>query len=355
MTDAGAPPEEGAGGEELREPEESGSNRKSGRDEQDQFERVEKVLFWVRRSRAAKLLPDRFLTPLDYLIHVNMQCRSHREALAGFRWSDVDGCTVPPNDHVGIPSLFIVELFTPSVKRNLDRATKRNRWETNQLRMFGRHHVPTLDEARSGNRWSWWNLGEVARRGSDVFAGDAVRRRMPKEFDHVELKALQIGQGITAVMAKFDLNDAAISRLDAVWHQAYEPEMYWGKWGREWPRPLMPDFVAFRRVQEERGRLHDAARQWFSEKLPGFFAAHGQPQPLLDIVLFDEISAYPTTRPPRGVEGAIRALGLPHTVFVQRSAKFPAMTYGQPEVIVRQDNSSPEASKSHSRITSRDV
>ena len=40
------------------------------------------------------------------------------------------------------------------------------------------------------------------RRGSNVTVGDAVRRKMPKEFDRVELKALQIGQGITAVMAK---------------------------------------------------------------------------------------------------------------------------------------------------------
>ena len=84
--------------------------------------------------------------------------------------------------------------------------------------------------------------------------------KMPEEFDRVELKALQIGQGITAVMAKFDLNDAAISRLDEAWHRDYKPEMYWGKRGGRWPRPLDPDFVAFRRVQEERGRLHGVAR-----------------------------------------------------------------------------------------------
>jgi hypothetical protein len=183
--------------------------------------------------------------------------------------------------------LFVVELFPPSVKENLDRAIKRNRWDTKQLRMFGRHYMPTPDEARSGDRWPWWNLGEVVRRGSNVTVGDAARRKMPKEFDQVELKALQIGQGITAVMTKFDLNDAAISRLDEAWHRDYQPEMYWGKRGGEWPRPLSPDFVAFRRVQEERGRLHDAARQWLSTKWPGFFATNGQPQPLLDIVLLE--------------------------------------------------------------------
>ena len=69
--------------------------------------------------------------------------------------------------------------------------------------------MPKLDEARSGDTWTWWNLGEAVRRGSGVIVGDATQGKMPAEFDSVELKALQIGQGITAVMAKFDLNDAA--------------------------------------------------------------------------------------------------------------------------------------------------
>ena len=62
------------------------SSRKPAPDERDRhFERVEKVLYWVRRTRAAKLAPDRFLTPIDYLINLNMQYRSHRRALAGVR------------------------------------------------------------------------------------------------------------------------------------------------------------------------------------------------------------------------------------------------------------------------------
>jgi hypothetical protein len=202
MTDEGDSPEAGPAGEQPQQPAAARSSRKPAPDERDRiFERIQRVLYWVRRSRAARLAPDRFLTPIDYLINLNMQYRSHRRALAGFRWGDEDECTVPPTDHVRIPSLFIVELFTPSVKGNLDRAIERNRWDTKRLRMFGRHYMPTLDEARSGDRWSWWNLGEVVRRGSNVMVGDAVRRKMPFEFDRVELKALQIGQGITAVMA----------------------------------------------------------------------------------------------------------------------------------------------------------
>jgi hypothetical protein len=157
MTDAGDSPEEGKAGEEPEQPAASRSSCKPARDERDRhFERIEKVLYWVRRTRTAKLAPDRFLTPIDYLINLNMQYRDHRRALAGVRWGDEDECTVPPTDHVRIPSLFVVELFPPSVKKNLDRAIKRNRWDTKQLRMFGRHYMPTPDEARSGDGWPWW-------------------------------------------------------------------------------------------------------------------------------------------------------------------------------------------------------
>src|SRR5271166_2806043 len=218
MTDEGDSPEEGTASEEPQQSAAARTSRKPARHERDRsFERIEKVLYWVRRTRAAKLAPDRFLTPIDYLINLNMQYRDHRRALAGFRWGEEDECTVPPTDHVRIPSLFAVELFPPSVKENLDRAIKQTRWDTKQLRMYGRHYMPTPDEARSGDGWPWWNHGEVVRRGSNVTVGDAVRRKMPKAFDRVELKALQIGQGVTAVMAKFDLNYAAISRLDEAW------------------------------------------------------------------------------------------------------------------------------------------
>ena len=178
MTDAGGTPGEGAAGEELQQPAAAGRIASPPRTSTTgSFSKASRRgSFWLRRTRIAKLAPDRFLTPLDYLFNLNMQYRSHRRALAGFRWGDEDECTVPPTDHVGIPSLFIVELFPPSAKETLDRAIRRNRWDTKQLRMYGRHYMPTPDEARSGDRWSWWNLGEVVRRGSNVLVGDAVRR-----------------------------------------------------------------------------------------------------------------------------------------------------------------------------------
>ncbi|MCA2252110.1 hypothetical protein LTS63_04390 [Mycobacterium intracellulare] len=99
MTDEGDSAQERT---EPQQPAAARSSRKPARDERDRiFERIEEVLYWVRRTRVARLAPDRFLTPIDYLINLNMQYRDHRRALAGFRWGDEDECTVPPAD--GIP------------------------------------------------------------------------------------------------------------------------------------------------------------------------------------------------------------------------------------------------------------
>ncbi|WP_141120231.1 hypothetical protein [Mycobacterium malmoense] len=104
MSDEGDSPEEEIAGKESQQPVAARSSRKPAPDERDRiFERIQKVLYWLRRTRIARLAPDRFLTPIDYLINLNAQYRSHRRALAGFRWGDEDECTVPPTDHVRIP------------------------------------------------------------------------------------------------------------------------------------------------------------------------------------------------------------------------------------------------------------
>lgn len=81
MTDEGDLPEEETAGTAPQQPAAARSSRKPAPDERERvFERIQKVCYWVRRTRAAELALDRFLTPIDYLINLNMQYRSHRRA-----------------------------------------------------------------------------------------------------------------------------------------------------------------------------------------------------------------------------------------------------------------------------------
>ncbi|WP_193215214.1 hypothetical protein, partial [Luteolibacter marinus] len=94
-----------------------------------------------------------------------------------------------------------------------------------------RNHV-MLARSRSGGGSVWWNLINVVRHDHNWFGMDAVRERLPPEFDYIELKAVQVGQGLTAVVAEFHLQDEAAQALDVEWHKQHEPLLLW-----ERPRP----------------------------------------------------------------------------------------------------------------------
>ncbi len=278
-------------------------------------------------------MPDRIKTLLAYLEHVIIIHDTYKRMLAG-EDSDLDDFFVAPSEHVQMPSLFVVEMFPPSEIGNFKRAQKKYGWSAAQFRLYP-DLATKLDEARSGSSdsWSWWKPGAVARRGFRApINTDPVIRKLPSDFDAVEFKAFQIGEGVTAVMAHFYLTDAGASCLDTVWHRHFNPAIDWGKFGGKWPQAIGQKWVAFRQTQETRGAIHDAARQWMRKHCPGAFAANGQPQPLLDVLIFDELEGTLETRPDEMVHDAMRALGLPQTHDIERSDQLPGMVLAAAEV-----------------------
>jgi hypothetical protein len=300
------------------------------------FHPIYRILHFIRWSRIGKRMPDRIKTLLAYLEHVIIIHDTYKRMLAGEEpyASDLDDFLVAGSEHVRMPSLFVIEMFPPSEIGNFKRAQKKYGWSAAQLRLYP-DLATKLDEARSGSddSWSWWKPGAVARRGFRApINTDPVIRKLPSDFDAVEFKAFQIGEGVTAVMAHFYLTDAGASRLDTVWHRNFNAAINWGKFGGKWPQASGKKWVAFRQTQETRGSIHDAARQWMRKHCPGAFAANGQPQPLLDVLIFDELDGTLETRPDEIVHDAMRALGLPHTQDIERSDRLPGMVLAPAEV-----------------------
>jgi ribosomal protein L3 len=54
---------------------------------------------------------------------------------------------------------------------------------------------------------------------------DAKIEQLPESFTAVELMAVQIGAGLTGVVARFNVASAASSSLDEVWHSDHEPRL----------------------------------------------------------------------------------------------------------------------------------
>jgi hypothetical protein len=297
---------------------------------------IERFLRSVRWSAIGKRLPEFLRVPLSYSIHVIAISDHYRLMRAGEEpyYSDLDEFFVSPTEHVSMPSVFVVEMFPPSEIAHLKKAQRKQAWGAAQLRVFP-DLAPKLDEARSGAQgsWQWWQLGAVVRRGYQSAIGmDPDFGDLPQDLDVVELKALQIGEGITAILAHFQLTPTGAKRLDAVWHRDFQPAIHWRGVGGRWPQAAGKQWVAFRQTQEARGAIHDQARGWLREKCPGIFAANGQPQPLLDVLIFDEADATLDEDPGRDGHDRLRALGLPHAHDIERSDQIPGMVLSLAEV-----------------------
>lgn len=278
-----------------------------------------RVLWWLSTGWRRKFTPPfmrKWLNNgVNWLIPFNEHDRDFAESLDGW----MHNIRAPKDEHVTTPSIWLVEFFLPADLPRLEAALRKNGWDVRQRfsSIDERNHV-MLARSRSGGGSVWWNLINVVRHDRNWSGMDAVRERLPPEFDYIELKAVQVGQGLTAVVAEFHLQDEAAQALDVEWHKQHEPLLLWE---RPRPRSLDRRWATIHQVQLARRSMHYAARDWLTARLPGFFARMERPQPLLELMLFDKLDPTLLPQPAQNRDqrvserDALRALGIERPVF----------------------------------------
>ena len=275
--------------------------------------------WWLSSGWRRALMPRRARTWLNngvnWLIPFNENDRAFAERLDSW----MHNVEAPIDEHVATPSYWVVELFPPTDLPSLGDALRRNGWNAGR-RYASRdeRNQAMLERSRALGGPSWWSLVTVAQRDSRLIGMDLVREVLPSEFEFIELKAVQIGQSLTAVIAELNIRPSAMAALDVEWHAEHEPILLWE---RPRPRSLDRHWATIHRVQMARRDMHYAARDWLSNKLPGFFARTEHPQPLLELMLFDKLDPTVLPRPAQTRDqsiregDALRALGLERGVF----------------------------------------
>lgn len=288
------------------------------------------ALEWLSSGWRRKLLPRRFREWTNLGLNYLIPFAEHQRNKVWSREDWMHNLTVPADEHVTVGGIWVVELFPPTEIPRLEEAIRRNGWD--RRRRFIKDaaaNLENLDESRSGSGPSWWRVADVVRTDSTWFVIDAVRSQMPPDFEVVSLRAIQVGAGLTAVLAHFTLSDAAAASVDETWHLDHEP-MLVHRWGR--PDSLNRLWAGIRRTQLARKALHDAARTWMSRRVPGFFASARRPHLSLDLMLFDRHDPSFVGRRATSMREPMRALGLGrYDDYPLRSTQLPKLVLTPPD------------------------
>lgn len=266
-----------------------------------------RFLVWWLTSWRRRLVPRRarrlFNRAMNFFVSFNELERARFEPLD----DPTRNLVVPPGEEIHQGGLWAVELFTPSHYSSLEKGLRQNGWESEHRLMLDGTNAEQVRRAREGRGFSWSRIGAVVRPDTKLLVPDAKREKLPEEFDLVELKAIQIGTSVTALVAHFRLSDAGECSLNESWKARHEPRLEWRGFRR--PRVSNRYFTAIKATQLERQRIHDLARHWLAKRCGGFFASTEAGHPVIDLNIFNKFD--PTTQAVEGsLRDSLRALGM---------------------------------------------
>lgn len=266
------------------------------------------VLSWLLWSWPRRLIPAsgrRFLNSgVNFLFAFNQHDRNKVER----RDDPRENLVLPAEAKLRQGGLWAVELFPPSKFRTLEESLQRNGWDQSEFRGIDETNVELVKRGREGRGTAWHRLISIATTGTKFLYMGAKREELPAEFEFIELTSVQVGTGLTAVVAFFQFSEFGESCLDTVWRQAHEPTLTWQ--GLHRPKVVNRYFSAIEATQEERKRLHGIARKWLAQRCPGFFASRSLSSPVLDLNLFEGVNPA-RVQEQSDVDDGFRALGMP--------------------------------------------
>jgi len=282
-----------------------------------------RLLKWVLWGQHRVRLPWRvqvlFLRWLNYFHPFNEHDRNRVEP----RDDRMQNMLLPEGEAVEHGGIWVVEFFPPSRYDQLRKSLRHAGWDRDDLtRAAPGSNLDLLDVARTGHGPAWWRLGDVAAPGGGDSGFRAVREVLPPEFSRVEVTAIQVGEGLTAVVAFFLFSDAGTHALDLEWKRDHEPALRFR--GARRALAINRHFAAIEATRRERQRIGDAARDWLGRKLPGYFAEQPDRQPVVELILLADFD-HEKDHLDRKFSSSLRALGLDEPFVRITSPELPGL------------------------------
>lgn len=233
---------------------------------------------------------------------------------------------LPADEQIAWPCFWVAELYAPSHAKALAKGLTELERGTSSLFAHPEEPSDWLSRARS---WSggFWRVGRFVNDQQATFRRQKVG--LPDHFKSVHAELRQIAPGITVLLMRFVLTDAASASLNGVMKKAFSTKVMAirGQPGGQTIRG--PEHRKQDEVALVRSTYRDDARSWISRKVPGLFSAIPEAKaPTWDLLLskshqlYDDQADYD--------ERWRECLGFGHALDQWQAASLPGLRFFRP-------------------------
>lgn len=283
----------------------------------------------LQSSKLALRLPARWRMKIRETVNFLFQTHYTQQRRGNEHPSGPENIELPDDERVSMPSVWIAEYFSASNVRSLYDAIRRSGWDGARFLGMAPGGTQSLVSSRGGQGQTWWRIAELTSRSGDYSPFDAQRARLPAGVKSINLVGVSIGNGLTAVVAGFTLDECVSERLNTQLHAPHHREVIRRK--GQMAVSQGPSAVLHYRVQSVRDDIHRDLRRWMSQTMPGAFSRAHHPHPLFDIVFFDVADPMARDLEKRDKNDALRAIGVDgNPVHLSRSDELPGLLLDPP-------------------------
>lgn len=208
---------------------------------------------------------------------------------------------LPQDETVRWVALWAVEIYLPTHVPSLRRALTKLGWTRESFKRGSVDAEEWLNESRPGAGLAWMRLGFFRPRTAKYFP-TAIPIDLPDSFAFLDLALVQLGHGVTALVANFALAEDEQTCLEEVLRRPLAARAELSGAGH---RIRSAELVRAECIAAERNRIRDMAATWIARNLPGAFAMRDEHPAMWDFMTSEKADMIRAFRSERGWQDAL--------------------------------------------------
>src|SRR3989338_2125508 len=201
----------------------------------------------------------------------------------------INSCTsLPPEEKVRVPSIWVFEAYTPSLIGNLQAGVDRLGWADSEA-LLNPDFPDAISDMRS-TRWAggWLNLGYIVPINDKQYFSFHRRAPLPSGIAAIQATIWQPFPSTTLLCCQFMLDDSLANSLEQPLAESFET--YKEPIGKNTIRFVCVEHQKQNAVDVMREYLYSLCSDWVTEYFPGYFSSEmgGHALPACELLFFSK-------------------------------------------------------------------